>query len=144
KARHIATILIGAGVTTWVLMSCNLSGVSIDQRISDFQSDLNTSDRANVYQDFHPTETSQYNALKDPNTSQFNTNFPPGSYTLSVVNESNTTAVIVRVTGPTSGLGYPSPYYLSLSMDTYNGNDYRIVTLSVGGATSGPYQQVYK
>ena len=147
KARYIAAIVIGSGLSVWALVSCNLNAVSIGQRISDFQSDLNTSDRSNVYNDFHPTETQDYNALKDPVTSSFNTNFPPPTttnYTLSVVSDSNTSAVIVAVnSGPTGVFGAP-PYYLSLRMDTYNNNDWRIVTLSASTNQNGPYTQVYQ
>ena len=85
KSRHLFAILVGAALIVWTLASCDLlSSVSIAQRVSDFQSDLN-SNRANIYNDFHPTLTTQYNALKDPVTSGFNTAYPvPGpSYSLS-------------------------------------------------------------
>jgi len=131
NARHIATILIGAGLAAWALTSCNLAGVSIDQRISDFQSDLNTSDRANVYQDFHPDQTKEYNALKNPSVSGFNTLFPPGpTFSLSVVDESNPSAGVVVLVSSGPDASWTPPYYLLLTMATFNGNDWRIVTLS--------------
>ena len=140
KARHVVAFLIGAGVVAWALVSCNMSGaVSIDQRISDFQADLNTSDRSNVYQDFHPTQTAEYNALKNPlptgqGGSGFDTLFPvpTPTYSLSVINESNPSAgVVVQVTsGPPDGDTWTPPnLYLLLAMATYNSNDWRIVTL---------------
>ncbi len=67
-------VLTGAsGVCS--LASCNMGDVSIDQRIVIFQSDFNTSDRSNLYQDFMPT-VADYALLKTP-SSAFNTNFPP-------------------------------------------------------------------
>ena len=145
KARHVVALLIGAALTTWVLLSCELGAVSIDQRISTFQSDLNTSSRSNVYQNWDPTTAAAtYAALRDPNTSQFNNNFPPPppNYTLSVVTESNTSAVIVQVNGPV-GIAGASPYFLSLNMDTYNGNDWRIVVLSYGLSYPGSFTPLY-
>lgn len=141
KARHVFAILVGAGMILWSVVSCNLNSVSISDRIGDFQADLNTSSRTNVYQDFHPTSTIEYNALKDPNLSGFNTLFPVGSYSLSIFDQSNpSSGVIVIVTGPTNGSGHTSGYYLSLTMATYNGNDWRIVTLS-DSQTNGSYVQ---
>src|SRR5271157_5227234 len=132
KTRHFLAILIVAGLILWNLASCNMTTpVSISQRISDFQADLNTSDRSNIYQDFHPTMTVQYNALKNPGLT-INTPFPPPppSYSLSIVDQSNPSAVIVAVNPGGSGSGLVNPYYLSLAMATYNNTDWRIVTLS--------------
>ncbi len=140
KLRHIAALLILLGLVGWALASCDLGAVSIDQRISTFQSDLNTTDRANAYQDFHPTQTTEYNALKNPSLSGFDTEFPvPGSmYSLSIVDESNPSAgVVVRVDSGGNGSGLTAPYYLLLTMATYNSNDWRIVTLSDSQTTSG-------
>ena len=135
KARHVYAILAAAGLAALALISCSVSSVSIDERISTFQSDLNTSDRSSVYLDFHPTLTHQYNFLKDPATSGFNTEFPVPTgtnYSLSIYDKSNPTAgVIVQVTaGPASGSTYTPTYYLSLTMATTGSDDWRIVTLS--------------
>ncbi|MGA2640907.1 MAG: hypothetical protein ABSG21_08380 [Spirochaetia bacterium] len=147
KARHIFAILVGAVLIVWSLASCNpLNSVSISQRIADFQADLNTSSRSNVYQDFHPTMTTEYNALKDPNLSGFNTEFPAtGQYSLTDSNDSNPAAVIVTVNAgsPGTGSGLTAPYYLQLNMATYNGNDNRIVTLSDSSSIGGPYNQKF-
>jgi hypothetical protein len=139
RAIRAAAILIGTGLAAWALASCNLGAVSIDQRISNFQSDLNTSDRSNVYQDFDPSLTTQYNALKDPVTSGFNTAYPvPGpTYSLSIVDESNPSAgVVVKVNSGKSG-SWSIPYYMLLTMATYNNNDWRIVTLGDSQNGSG-------
>lgn len=144
KARHIAVILVGAVLVTWALASCDLGAVSIDQRISTFQSDLNTPDRANVYQDFHPTMTAVYAALKDPNLSGFNAAYPPpgASYSLSIIDQGNpSTGVIVQVTsGPNSGGGRSAPnYFFKLVMATTNMNDWRIVSIADSNASGGTY-----
>jgi hypothetical protein len=144
KLRHILSILVGAGLVLWSLASCDLFGTTIDKRVSDFQGDLNTASRSNVYNNFHPTQTSQYNALKDPVTVGFNTTYPPPgpSYSLSIVDKSNTSAVIVLVS---AGLhaSWVAPYFLSLNMAQYNGNDWRIVSIS-DSQTNGSYTVRYQ
>ena len=39
--------------------------VTITERIDAFEADLNSSDRSGLYLHFHPTETDNYNQLKD-------------------------------------------------------------------------------
>ncbi|MGA2378909.1 MAG: hypothetical protein ABSG85_06330 [Spirochaetia bacterium] len=146
KARHLFAIFVGAGLILWSLASCNLNSVSISDRIGDFQSDLNTSSRTNVYNDFHPTMTAAYGPLKDPVGSGFNLAYPPPgpSYSLSIVDQSNPSAgVIVAVNSGSSGPGYSFPYYLKLTMATYNSNDWRIVTLSDCQTQNGTYALRY-
>jgi len=46
------------------ITGCDLTGVSIDARVDSFIYDLNF-ERDNVYTNFHPTETSDYNSLKN-------------------------------------------------------------------------------
>jgi hypothetical protein len=142
KARHVYAILAAASLAALALTSCSLSSVSIEQRISTFQSDLNTTDRIAVYQDFHPTLTHEYNNLKDPSTSGFDAEFPVPTvtnYSLSIYDKSNPTAgVIVQVTaGPASGSTFVPTYYLSLTMATTGSDDWRIVTLSDSQTNSG-------
>ncbi len=145
KLRHILVIMAGSALVLWSLASCDLlGGTTIDQRVSNFQSDLNTSTRTNVYNDFHPTQTTQYNALKDPATVGFNTTYPPPgpSYSLSIVDKSNTSAVIVLVSAG-SHATWAVPYYLSLNMAQYNSNDWRIVSIS-DSQTNGSYTVRYQ
>jgi hypothetical protein len=138
KTRHVLAVVVGAALILWTLASCDMLGVSIAQRVSDFQADLNTTSRTNVYQNFLPGATAD--ALKDPVTSGFNTTYPLGSYSLSLVDSSNSSAVIVKVSGPHAT--WSSPYFLSLNMATYNGNDWRIVNLS-DSQTNGGYTLRY-
>lgn len=69
KNRTVPALLIlaaGAILLAISLSSCNLLGASIDERIVSFESDLNSASRATIYRNFHPTETSMYNQIKDP------------------------------------------------------------------------------
>ena len=141
KARHIFAGLVVAALVAWTMVSCDLGAVSIKDRISSFQDDLNTSSRSNVYKNFHP-DHAVYFALKDPNGTLFNTVYPPGStYSLSIVDDSNSSAVIVLV-NPGDHSIWAVPYYMSLDMDTTSKNDWRIVTLS-DSQTNGGYTPRY-
>ena len=143
KPRLIAATIAGSAVLAWALMSCDLlNSVSIDQRISNFQADLNNSDRSNIYQDFHPTETSLYDTLKS-DQSTIDTPYPVPSgtnYAIVIDDESNTAAVVAHMT---SYPGTVTLIYLQLQMDTYNGKDWRIVKLSTRSAPPpGTYSQL--
>jgi len=144
KARHVLAIVVTAAATAWALLSCNLMGTTIDQRISTFQSDMNTSDRSSAYQDFDPS-MADYGSLK--NGTYFSTIFPvPGtSYTFSVISESNTSAVIVQVNTGSTISGYiPPNCYLNLNMTELSGNNWVIHSLSVGGTPTGTWSVVYQ
>jgi hypothetical protein len=128
KTRHIAATLTAAAFLAWALVGCNLNPVvSIDQRVSNFASDLN-SNRTNAYQDFDPDQTQMYQALANPAYS-FDINFPAGNpqYAFQITDESSpSTGVFVTVTS------YPAGYsnkYLKLVMATYKDTDWRIVQL---------------
>jgi hypothetical protein len=144
KIRYVLAILIFVAAFSVAIVSCSLLGtpVSIDQRVASFFSNLNSTDRSNVYNDFHPDLTTQYPALKNPVASGFNTLFPvPGTtYTYSIIDENNpSSGVIVQVlTGPTVDFHIPSALFLRLTMQTTNNNDWRIVTLA-DSATNGSY-----
>ena len=134
KKSSIIALVAGALVVC-SLVGWNMGGVSVEQRIFVFQSDLNRSDRRNLYQDFIPT-VADYAVLKTP-SSTFNTLFPPPppSYSLTVMSESMpsksnpSSGVIVQVFGP-DGV-YPSPYFLKCVMATDNGYNWMIQTLSI-------------
>jgi hypothetical protein len=134
KARHIF-LLIGVAAILVALASCSLFGiVSIDDRIATFQSDLNSATRTAIYQDFHPTLTADYSALKDPKTT-IDPLIPPvgngPAYVLTITDETSpSTGVLVTITGGTSGY-FPTPQYLSLVMDVTGPSDHRIVALEL-------------
>ncbi len=141
KARHVVAILIAAGLIAWTLISCKPStAVSISERISSFQDDLNTTARTNVYKNFHPDETADYGPLGSSDLTLFNTTYPPpgAAYSLSIVDSSNPSAGVIVVVNTGGHAAWTAPYYLKLTMDTFDGDDWRIVTLS-DSQTNGSY-----
>jgi hypothetical protein len=111
--------------------------VSIDQRITDFQSDLNMTTRTSAYLNFHPTLTADYAALKDGTTITSIFPLPDGSgtaYSLTVTSETDSAAVLVTVSGGPTSFG--STHYLQLNMSTTGIADYRIVTLEISTSTT--------
>ncbi|MGO9411310.1 MAG: hypothetical protein ACLQCB_11235 [Spirochaetia bacterium] len=130
KTRRISAVLAAAVLLALALASCNLNPVvSIDQRVSNFASDLN-SNRSNAYQDFHPDQTTMYQTLAN-STFTFDSYFPAGSpsYAFQITDESSpSTGVFVTIVGAPSGYG--SNIYLKLIMATYKDTDWRIVQLS--------------
>jgi hypothetical protein len=133
KTRHIAATLMAATLLAWALVSCNLNPVvSIDQRVSNFASDL-SNNRTNAYQNFDPDQTKLYQALANP-TYSWNTLFPPSQYTFQITDESSpSTGVLVTVASPG---GFATPY-LKLVMATYKDTDWRIVQLFLAGTPGG-------
>jgi len=129
KPRHILPGLAVAVLVAWTLASCNLlTGVSIKDRVANLQDDMNTSTRSNVYKNFHPTESISFAALRtDPST--FNQAYPPanGPFSLSVVDDSDSSAVIVKV-GAGDSVAWTAPWYMELQMDK-SGDDWDIVKL---------------
>ncbi len=90
--------------------------------------------------------TAAYNPLKDPNGSGFNGTYPPPgpSYSLSIVDQSNpSSGVIVQVTSGNHAT-WLIPYFLKMTMATYNNNDWRIVTLSDCQTQNGTYALRYQ
>jgi len=126
RTRHIVLLAaVIAGMAT-LLTGCELLGfVSIDQRIGHFQDALNNTDRSSAYQNFHPDKCSDYNNLKNP-IFVINPTWPTGNvpYSLSVTSESDSSAVLVTVTGN----GYAT-LYLRLNMQTTGLGDNRIVSM---------------
>jgi hypothetical protein len=134
KTRHIL-LLIGVAAILGGLAGCSLFGiVSIEDRLATFQTDLNSATRTVIYQNFHPTRTSDYSALKDPMTTidvvipALGTN---PAYSLSVTDKSDpANGVKVTITGGPAGFG---PQYLNLVMDVTGTSDYRILSLELSG-----------
>jgi len=138
KARHVIPLIVIAVMATLALAGCELFGfVSIDQRVSNFQAALNTTDRTTAYENFHPTLCNDYNAIKNGTytwSTVFDTSYIP--YTLTVTDESNSSAVLVTATGSN---GYPT-LYLRLNMQTTGIGDYRIVSMDTSAtSSSGPW-----
>ena len=137
RVRHIVRLVAMVLLLAGVLVGCDLLGIiSIDQRITDFQGDLNKTDRTSAYLNFHPTLTADYDALKNGLTITSIFPLPDGSgtpYALTVSSETDSAAVLVSVSGgPTTF----APLYLQLSMNTTGTADYRIVTLEYSTSTT--------
>ena len=83
---------------------CDLTGITIDARVESFIYDLNF-DRDNVYTNFHPTETSDYDALKNV-TLTIDPQFPESGipYSRGILD----TSVPTSVTTVISGIGWGS------------------------------------
>jgi hypothetical protein len=68
RTVRILGLLILAVMTVTVFSGCDLLmalfGGKVIDRISSFESDLNSSSRSGIYYNFHPTETTQYDAIK--------------------------------------------------------------------------------
>ena len=147
KSRHALRLVGATLVFAGALAGCSfLNMVSIDERITSFQSDLNSATRATLYEDFNPDLTADYNALKDPTTTidplipVLGTGDAP--YTLTVTDKSSpSTGVFVTIDGGPAGFG--APKYLKLVMETTGLADYRIVSLELSntaGSFPGPAQ----
>jgi len=142
KARHILYLVVVAGAIALALNSCQLLGiVSISDRISDFQSSLNNSDRSQGYQNFLTT-ASDYDAVKSTTFGLWATTFPTGNspYSLSITDQSNSSAVAVTVTGSNS---FPTLYLQIGFQSTGIGNNL-ISTVATSSAPGGPFTTIFQ
>ncbi len=104
-------VLIGAVLIVLLIGSCSLfGGLSIDTRITQFVADLNTTDRANIIDNFS-SSCASYNQFNDPaywnSYSAFDVNYTPFTITGVVVNGETATG---RLTN--SGGGYDIKFTL--------------------------------
>jgi hypothetical protein len=141
RVRHIILVVAVVLAVVGGLVGCDLLGiVSVSQRVSDFQNDLNLANRSMIYQDFHPTLTSDYDSLKSASLT-LDSIIPPlnpgdADYTLTITDQKDpATGVFVTIDGGASGF---SPQYLKLTMATTGTSDYRIVTLAIS-TTQGSF-----
>ncbi len=141
RARHFVYLALVVVAAVVVLAGCSLLGaVSISDRVGDFQASLNNTDRSSGYNNFHPTACSDYDALKSTTYSLWQTTFPTSgiTYSLTITDQSNSSAVMVTATGsPSFGT-----VYLQMSFQTTGTNDNRIVTLATSGSPGGPYTTI--
>jgi len=89
-------LIMGTMVLTVILLgSCSLFlGTSIDERVTNFQKDLNTSDRTNIIDNFSKNSCQAYNLINDSNYWNTTSFFTPEkrNYSISVSKDSSTTA----------------------------------------------------
>ncbi len=91
KIRLIIVSMIVLGVCS----SCNLfNTVSVNERIIEFVSDCNDSDKSNMYLNLHPTETtSRSQRIAASTWTEFSSAHSPWS--ISIVSQTGTTEVTV-------------------------------------------------
>lgn len=133
KTVVLATIVIVALLT---LYGCGLFGVSIEQRIQDFESDLNDANRDDMYLNFHPTKTADYGPITGDGT-VFDTAFPPAdrNYSIIISDQSSTDNVIGIIDADGGGFGGPLEIYFKMAQD---GLDWMIEELRLEDTPNPP------
>jgi hypothetical protein len=131
--KHLILLLTLASLLVLLLTSCNLAGVTIEARIYQFVSDLNATDRSNIYLNFHPDcrDYVEFHA-----SDYFDSSFPPvgadpARYSIvpGTLDTSNESSVTFQLNGPT---GFFSPSNIICQMEKY-GNDWQIRMLWLQG-----------
>lgn len=112
-----------------VISGCMI-GLTLEDRIQRFADDLNTSARANIQDNFHPSLTNDYPII-DPG--YFDTPFPlleagDAPYTITIQDRSNEAAVLASINGDALPVSGPVDAIFSMAPD---GLDYKIVNLQV-------------
>jgi hypothetical protein len=118
-----------------VLHGCGL-GVSIEQRVQYFESDLNDFSRDDMYLNFHPTLTADYGAITGVGT-VFDNAFPPSerNYTIIITDQSNPNNVTGSIDADGSGFVGPLGIYFKMAQD---GTDWMIEELRLQGYIPSP------
>jgi hypothetical protein len=133
KTKHLLWFLGLCAFLALGLMSCSMTSVSIDDRISSFTDGLNSAGRSNMVGQFHPT-LSQDASSGALNGYDWSIPFPlVGSgtpYSITGVNELDPTNVTATINGP---VAFGGPKALKLVMALSGTNDWRIQSLSLGG-----------
>ncbi len=134
-AKRIVGLIALATVVALAVISCGVAPVTIDDRLNDFLSSLNSSTRSDMQGNFHPTDTQDYSTL--PNF-DWTTPFPlvnsDTAYSLSSIDETDPTNVTAVITGPAAfGTGSPA---IKFVMEIYGTDDYRIEQLWLGTSQS--------
>jgi hypothetical protein len=134
KTKQVLSFLALCVLLAFGLMSCALTPVSIDQRITSFTDKLNSSDRSHAVDDFHPS-LSQDASSGALNGYDWSIPFPlvgAGTpYSITSINESNPSNVTATINGPGA---FGGPKALKLVMALYNTNDWRIQELWLNGS----------
>jgi len=128
RIKNALFILIIILMVVLSFESCSLFGTKIDERIDAFISDLN-SDRNNVYTNFHPDKTADYNAIKDP-TLTWDIWFPAAeTYSLSNLDDGDSDSVTATITSTDVGWGSKSAIFRMAK----DGFDWMIEELTLAG-----------
>ncbi len=140
--KRMARVAAAAAMCGWAHAGCSLFsgllGVSVTQRITQFQTDLNNADRTNIYLNFDSTKTTEYNAIKDPK--YWDTPYPvPAAgdqkYAITITDDSDPSNVTATMAGPASFSASGSALSAVFVM-SQEGFDYFIRTLDVSQGTT--------
>ena len=126
RIKNALFILLIILVVALSFESCSLFGTKIDERIDSFIDNLNN-DRNSIYLNFHPSETADYNAIKNPTTT-WDIWFPVVDipYSISNLDDSDSDSV-TSVISSSGGFG-PSGATFKMAKD---GCDWMIEELTV-------------
>jgi hypothetical protein len=126
------------GLIVLALAGC-MFGKTLEGRIGQFEADLNLdlTGRSGIYLNFHPTLTTDYEAIKDP--AFFDVPFPVlgtinTPYEIVITDKTNESAVTATIDSSAMGINSPFNAIFEMALD---GMDYKIVSLQVdwkGGA----------
>ena len=140
--------LAGLGAMLALLLFGCMGGVSKLERLQSFASDLSLGTgaaRADTYLNFHPESTQDVvNGVLQGEVAGayfWDSPFPDGTYTISVTDSTNDSAVLATIDGPVS-FTVTGPLLAQFSMDTYNMLDYRIVKMWLDADGSGAIDEV--
>ena len=119
------------GILLLVLVFGCTFGMTLEERIAQFETDLNLTDRSDIYMNFHSTSTLDYDAIRDP--TYFDITLPvPGSgdtpYDIVIVDDTNAFAVTATIDSTAMGVGSPYDAIFGMKLE---GFDYKIVSLQV-------------
>ena len=132
STKHFIVSFALVGLITFTLVSCDLLGVSKEQRVTMFLDDLNLSARNNMYLNFDPSST-LYGGIDDV---FFYTHFPTESIPYYLTNQNfDTDPVTATIMGQTStGNDFsPAPLEIRFTM-TQDGFDWYISELWLEGS----------
>lgn len=132
------TIILAAiaVVVIFAFHGCGLLGVSIEQRVQYFESDLNDANRDDMYLNFHSTLTADYASITGDGT-VFDDAFDPidRNYTIVISDQSNPNNVIGIIDADGGGFGGPLEIYFKMAQD---GLDWMIEELRLEGYIANP------
>lgn len=132
RKRPVIIFLAFIGLITATLFSCDLLGVSKEQRVTMFLDDLNLSDRSNMYLNFDSSIT-LYGGIDD---GFFHTHFPTDSIPYNLTNQNfdvdPVTATIMGQTGTGNDFS-PAALEIHFTM-TQDGSEWYISELWLEGS----------
>ena len=125
--------LVLAAVLVLAIVGCDLLGVSVQDRVSLFLADLNSTDRSDIYLNFHPALTVDYSALQGGAFPDWSTLFPTGGNipysinNLDTADPGNVTGDFVSI----NGVWLTHPFVFRMAQD---GPDWMIQEMDFNGS----------